>query len=343
MTTLLDVARLAGVTPATVSNVLRERGRVGAGTRARVLEAVAQLQYRPHLTARALAEGRPPTIALMVSSIANPFYPEFALAAERAARRDGYFLIVCNTNDDTALGQAYFDQIGGTLSEGVLVMNSAIDVDALQRRHGVRSPAVLCMWERPDTAPTLPCVAVDFLSAGRLAAEHLLALGHRRIGAIVGSAPHGIHTVRYEGFCRTMREAGIAGIAGFEGDVRFTDDSIQCGHGAAQALLRANPALTAIFATNDLPALGAVHGALDMGLGVPEAISVIGITDIQLARDSRPALTTVAVPTVAAADLAVELLRDLIRDANMPDNTLRVAPAPHLIRRQTTAPCRAGA
>ena len=86
--------------PATVSNVLRNRGKVGAATRQRVLDAVEALGYRPHLTARALAEGRAPTLALMVSSIANPFYPEFALAAERAARKSGRFLIVCNTNED---------------------------------------------------------------------------------------------------------------------------------------------------------------------------------------------------------------------------------------------------
>lgn len=334
MTTLLDVARLAGVTPATVSNVLRDRGRFSARTRARVLEAVAQLQYRPHLTARALAEGRPPTIALMVSSIANPFYPEFALAAEHAARRDGRFLIICNTHDDPDVGHAYFDQIAGTLAQGVLVMNSTLDADALHRSHGARSPVVLCMWERPDRAPALPCVAVDFFLAGRLAGAHLLELGHRSIGAIVGSAPHGIHAARYEGFCQTMREAGIAT---FEDNVRFTDDAIQGGHEAAQALLRANPALTAIFATNDLPALGAVYGALDMGRAVPDALSVIGITDIRLARESRPALTTIAVPTVAAADLAVALLRDLIHGGDMTGDTLRVAPAPRLIQRDTTA------
>ncbi|MDE1011835.1 MAG: LacI family DNA-binding transcriptional regulator, partial [Paraburkholderia fungorum] len=93
MPTLSEVARRAGVTPATVSNVLRNRGRVGANTRQRVLEAVEALGYRPHLAARALAEGRAPTLALMVSSIANPFYPEFALAVEHAARSSGHFVI----------------------------------------------------------------------------------------------------------------------------------------------------------------------------------------------------------------------------------------------------------
>jgi DNA-binding LacI/PurR family transcriptional regulator len=98
MSTVSEVARHAGATPATVSNVLRNRGRVGAITRQRVLDAVDALGYRPHLAARALAAGRAPTLALMVSSIANPFYPEFALAVERAAQCIVHFVIICNTN-----------------------------------------------------------------------------------------------------------------------------------------------------------------------------------------------------------------------------------------------------
>jgi len=106
MPTLNEVALHAGVTSATVSNVLRNKGRVGEQTRQRVLDAVAELGYRPHLPARALAEGRAPTIALMVSSIANPFYPEFALAVENALRREGRFLIICNTDGDPKTGRA---------------------------------------------------------------------------------------------------------------------------------------------------------------------------------------------------------------------------------------------
>src|SRR5258707_4175850 len=132
MTTLSEVARHAGVTPATVSNVLRNRGRVGASTRQRVLDAVDALGYRPHLAARALAEGRAPTLALMVSSIANPFYPEFALAVGHAARDSGHFVIICNTNQDPLAGRAYLDRIAGTLSEGGLVLTANIDSSDLR-------------------------------------------------------------------------------------------------------------------------------------------------------------------------------------------------------------------
>src|SRR5450830_1610409 len=178
MTTLSEVALLAGVTSATVSNVLRKRGKVGAATRERVLNAVAALGYRPHLTARALAEGRAPTLALMVSSIANPFYPEFALAVERAARKNGRFLIVCNTNEDPVISRAYLDQIAGTLSDGVLVMNANLALEDLKKTEQRGAPVVLCMWEKPDAPPELPCIAVDFHEAGAIAARHLIGLGH---------------------------------------------------------------------------------------------------------------------------------------------------------------------
>ena len=345
MTTLAEVARKAGVTAATVSNVLRSRGKVGAETRERVLAAVRELRYRPNLTARALAEGRPQTIALVVSSIANPFYPEFALAVERAVRKLGYFLLVCNTNDDPDQERAYLDAIGGSLAHGVLVMNADfVQIEELValRERGV--PVVLCMWEKPDEPPPLPSVAVDFFRAGMIAAEHLIKLGHRRIGAVVGSEPSGNHIWRYRGFCEAMQRAGIAHLPAH---ALFGHDTIDAGRSAGHALLAAVPELTAIFASNDLPALGVLQAAADLGLSVPADLSVIGITDIELAHQMRPALTTVAVPIQESAELAVEMIMQMIRedasdagadagvDAAVP--ALREASVPRLVVRSSTA------
>jgi DNA-binding LacI/PurR family transcriptional regulator len=332
MPTLSEVARHAGVTSATVSNVLRNRGRVGEATRQRVLEAVAALDYRPHLAARALAEGRAPTLALMVSSIANPFYPEFALAVEQAAQESGHFLIICNTNDDPLVGRAYLDQIAGNLSEGVLVMNANLDFDDLRATQQRGTPVVLCMWERPDDPPGLPCVAVNFRLAGRLAGQHLIELGHTRIGAIVGSKRSGIHAPRHAGFVDAMRDAKLKVPAK---STRHGPDTIQGGYAAARELLERDPTLTALFVTNDLPALGAMHAAADLGFHVPRDLSVIGITDIQLARESRPPLTTVAVPTVEAARMAVTLLRELIEHEE-PASNVCVTSSPQLIVRGST-------
>ncbi|MGU7769946.1 LacI family DNA-binding transcriptional regulator [Burkholderia sp. MR1-5-21] len=335
MTTLNEVARRAGVTAATVSNVLRNRGRVGEATRARVLEAVRALGYRPHLAARALAEGRAPTVALMVSSIANPFYPEFALAVERAVRRNGQFLIVCNTNDDPSEGRAYLDQIAGTISEGILVTNANLHLPDLldATRRGV--PVVLCMWERPEAPPdALPCVAVDFREAGRIATRHLLGLGHREIGVIVGGSANGVQAARYDGFVDAMRDAGLDASR-----VACEPDTIEGGVRAAGRLLDAHPALTALFATNDLPAIGAMHAAAERGRRVPEDLSIVGITNIHLASETRPALTTVALPIDEAADLAVDLLNALRVEGGQADDVpwVRTTSTPRLVVRGTTA------
>ena len=337
MATLVEVARHAGVTAATVSNVLRGRGKVGPQTRERVLAAVQALGYRPNLNARALAEGRPSTIALVVSSIANPFYPEFALAVERAVRRRGYFLVVCNTNDDPQQERDYLDAVGGSLAHGVLVMNADfVQMDALValRRRGV--PVMLCMWEHPGKPPALPSVAVDFEQAGRIAAEHLIKLGHRRIGAIVGSEATGNHIWRYQGFCDALARAGIPHSSA---ETRFGRDTIEAGRSAAHALLAAVPDLTALFASNDLPAIGALQTANDLGLSVPRDLSICGITDIHLASDVRPALTTVAVPTAEAAELAVDALMKMLDEQDVGSETrppMSVTSPPQLIVRATT-------
>jgi len=338
MTTLSKVAAHAGVTSATVSNVLRDRGRVGADTRARVLAAVEELGYRPHLTARALAEGRAPTLALMVASIANPFYPQFALAAEQAARQHGRFLLVCNTNDDPDIGRAYLHQIAGTLSDGVLIMNANLHVDDLRHTEQRGTPVVLCMWEKPHAPPGLPCIAVDFYLAGALAARHLVKLGHRHIGTIVGGGDSGIHAERQRGFVEELARLGHPGAALAP---LHAADTIEGGYDAAARLLAEQPGITAIFATNDLPALGAIHAAADLGLQVPSDLSVIGITDIDLARQTRPALSTVAVPTAEAAAMAIALLLELVAKSHQVA-PVRVASAPWLVPRASTGKPRAG-
>ncbi|MFN7726079.1 MAG: LacI family DNA-binding transcriptional regulator [Rubrivivax sp.] len=338
MTTLVEVARLANVTAATVSNVLRQRGKVSEETKRRVLAAAEQLNYRPNLMARALVEGRPSTIALVVSSIANPFYPEFALEVERAARKLGYFLLVCNTNDDPAQERAYLDAVGGSLAQGVIVMNADfVQPEALMdlRRRGV--PVVLCMWERPQDAPSLPCIAVDMHQAGVLAAEHLLKLGHRTLGAVVGSDAAGNHRWRLQGFVDTLAKAGVALPAT---QVRYGHDSIDDGRNAAHSLLAAVPGITAVFASNDLPALGVLQAAAELGLEVPRDLSVVGVTDIQLAHQMRPALTTVAVPTAEAATLAVQMLQAEIQATPGSAPPMAVTAPPRLVVRASTGKAR---
>jgi DNA-binding LacI/PurR family transcriptional regulator len=336
--TIKDVAALAGVSVMTVSNVLRGRGRVSEETRRRVLEMAERQGYRPNLTARALVEGKAPTLALMLSCITNPFYPEFALAANLQALKHHRHLLVCNTDHEPDRGTGFLEQVAGSLSDGVLVANNAdLPIDELRSLQERGIPVVISVWELPDDPPGIPCVTFDSKAAARLATRHLVEYGHRRIGAVIGSPKRGIHGARYAGFREVMREAKIRASAA---DERFTLDSFEHGYAAAQDLLCARPDLTAIFVSNDLPALGVLNAASDLGYAVPDDLSVVSITNIIPARQSRPGLTTVAIPTVELAEKGVDLLVELMAGRADASTVVHTA-APKLIVRGSTAAAKA--
>jgi LacI family repressor for deo operon, udp, cdd, tsx, nupC, and nupG len=328
MATLSEVARLAGVTTATVSNVLRNTQKVKPATVQKVQEAIAATGYRPNLMARALAEGKSSMVALVLPDINNPFYPEFVRVAERVARHRNYFLMVCNTDERPDIGRAYLRQIAGTLADGVLVLHTGISADDINELKTRRSPIVLASEEKVDLADKIPHVVVNFHRAGEIAGQHLLALGHRNIGVIVGCGLEGMQVGRLQGFRDALAAQGVDLP---ESRILNVQDNVDGGHDAAMALLDQHPGLTAIFATNDLMAYGASQALADRGVHIPDDISLIGITDIRLARDMRPALTTVALGIEQIATISVNLLLDLIENpaheptiCHVPDPTLQV-------------------
>ena len=337
MLTIKDVAELAGVTPMTVSNVLRGKGRVGEKTREKVMQVVDANGYRPNLTARALVERRAPTLALLLGCITNPFYPEFTLQATHAARRHGRYLLVCNTDYEEDGGARFLGEVAGSLSDGILVANNGdLRIDELLAIQAGGTPVVVAVWEFPDAPPPIPCVAFDSRMAGRLATEHLLALGHRKIGAIIASEKGGIHNGRYDGYREAFEQVQLCPV---QANVRFCSDAYQSGYDAALALLTQRLNLTALFVSNDLPALGVLNAVAALGLRVPEDISVVSITDIELASQTRPALTTVAIPSAEMAEQGIDLLLQLIEQAPDAPQVIR-SRDPVLVTRASTAPPR---
>lgn len=333
MATLSEVAQIAGVTTATVSNVLRNPDKVKPSTAKRVKAAIAATGYRPNLMARALSEGKSSMVAIVLPNIINPYYPEFVRIAERVARQRKYFLMVCNIDEQTEIGRAYIKQVAGTLADGVLVLHTGISTsEILELKGGRRSPIVLASEETVVFPDTIPHVVVDFRLAGLIAGRHLLELGHRRIGVIVGQGCDGIHHLRREGFRDALAEAGMSLE---EKDVRYILDSVSGGQQGALSLLDADPDLTAIFATNDLLAYGATQALADKGIRVPEDVSIVGITDIQLAQDMRPALTTVALNIEDVARASINLLLDMIEDPEHQPTLVRI-PDPRLMVRAST-------
>jgi DNA-binding LacI/PurR family transcriptional regulator len=329
MTTLDDVARHVGVTSATVSNVITGKGSVSENTRSRVFAAIEELGYQPNLVARGLARKKTFTLALVLLTIANPFYAEIAEEIERVARQRGYQLLLCNTHKDTTIGREHLKALSGRWVDGLLVMGGSLSVPDMLAAARRGQPLVLCVPSENEQNAALPVVDIDFHHAGELAARHLLELGHHRTAVIV-EAPS--HALRWEGFRTALATSGVALPTEY---VQYGDSTMQSGYQGTEALLELPIRPTAIFATNDLMALGAVEAALDHGLRVPGDLSVVGLDDIMLGAHVRPPLTTVAIPKQELAKQAIELLLRYIDSAESEPVSLTVRP--HLVIRHSTA------
>jgi len=246
MTTLDDVARHVGVTSATVSNVITGKGSVGENTRARVFAAIEELGYQPNLVARSLARKKTFTLALVLLTIANPFYAEIAEEIERVARQHGYQLLLCNTHKDTTIGREHLKALSSRWVDGLLVMGGSLSVPdmlAAARRGQRGQPLVLSVPSEHEQNVALPVVDIDFHHAGELVARHLLELGHHRTAVIV-EAPS--HVLRLEGFRTALATSGVELPTEF---VQYGDSTMQSGYLGAEALLALPIRPTAIFAT----------------------------------------------------------------------------------------------
>ncbi len=285
-----------------------------ARRRARVLAAIEELDYRPNLVARSLAQGRSYVLALLLTDIANPFYAELSRDVENIAQEHGYRLLVCDTAYNVGAGREYLHDLAGRRVDGLLAMGGSLDSQGI-RANGLQGPRiVLCNWEEDADFLRLarrgampPAVGLDFAYGGALAAHHLVEQGHRRIGVIVhGAGPGRInHISRLTGF-RTALAAESVTLD--DADVYYGDSTIESGYTAMTALLRTQRRPSGVFATNDLMAIGALNAAYDLGQRVPDDLAVVGFDNISMAAHVRPALTTVGVAPRALATEAMELL-----------------------------------
>lgn len=329
MATLQDIALAVGVTPTTVANALKGRGNVSEATRNRILQCAKELRYQPNMLARSLAQGKTYTLGFLLPTIANPFYPEIAEAIERTAHQHSYQMLLCNTLYDSALGRQQLDRLVSRWVDGVIVMGVSMDIAAISAhfQHGL--PTVLCNWQENEVIEDIPHVSADFHCAGKLAAQHLLSLGHQCMAVIV-DLPR--QTLRLQGFCEALQAAGVTLDHKM---IQQGNSTLESGYAATQHLLSQPERPTAIFATTDWMALGAIEAAQDAGLRIPQELSIIGLDDIVVSTHIRPPLTTVAVPKFQVAKEATELLLGLInKEADLP--MLRLI-EPLLIVRQSTA------
>jgi len=330
--TIADVARRSGVSTATVSRVLSGAAPARPTTRERVLAAVRELEYRPSGVARALKRSETRTIGLLITDIGNPFFPQIVRAVEDRAHASGYGVVLCNAADDPERELAYLDLLAERRVDGLIVASARAT-----RRHAallmkVPMPVVLVNSGAPGSG--LPAIGTAHRRGARIAAEHLLALGHRAFGHITAPpAQAAAARMRRAGVRDALRSAGIdpATLLVVEGDAH-----VDGGARAAEMLLAERGPLTAIICYNDLTAIGALRAIRRAGLSVPHDVSVIGFDDIEMAAWTDPPLTTIRQPIERLARWAVDRLALELRGE--PSEPAHIALEPTLVVRGSTAP-----
>ena len=327
--TMKDVARIAEVSLQTVSTVINDKPGVTDKTRQRVLAAVETLGYRPYSIARSLRTRRTRTIALVISDIANPSFATMASTAEVYAQANGYSLVLYNTHDNVEREASYIAIASERWIDGVLFVAAEDKLDGLAAFSSTGIPSVAI--DRIPHGYGGPSVMIDNIAAGRLASEHLLELGHTRLGHISGPMHLRLARERLDGFRCRIEESGVT-----PGLTACIEGNWTCasGYAAMQAILQQEVRPSAIFAANDHMAIGAMAALAEAGLRVPHDISIVGLDDIEVSAYQHPPLTTVQQSFSELAKAAVCLLLDLLADH--PPATTQIVIQPRLIVRDST-------
>lgn len=325
MATIKDVAEKAGVSSATVSYVLNEARKLRPETEQRVLRAARELGYQPNTAARSLAAGASTIVGLVVPDILNPFFPEIAKTFQAEAAVYGMETVTMDGNNDLQRTHHLVERLLGLQAPAVAFLTSQVDapVKELLARKGIC--AAYLGFGPPG--PKASNISIEQRYGLQEAVDHLAGLGHRKVGFIGGPAD-GIFAYR-----RKAIFLECAATAGMETRVFDSDFTVQGGYFACSRILGGFDA-TAIFAANDLMAIGALHFAYDRQISVPAALSLVGFDNITFAQFTQPALTTVAVPGAEIGRLAFQSLWSLMRDTPGADYEVKTG----LVIRQTTGP-----
>lgn len=329
MATIKDVAARAGVSIGTASNVLSRARPVSPEMAARVRLAVAELGYSPNGVARSLRGQRTMTVGLVVPDNANPFFAETSWAIEQSCADAGLALMLCNTGRVAEREATVIDLLLEKRVDGVIMATSS-SPEAL--RSVIAAGVPLVVIDHDATGLAADAVLVDHRHGGELAARHLVELGHRRIACITGLPVHA-NATRIQGFRHVLSEHGIALTDDL---IRESDTHAAGGRQVARELLLHDPSITAIFAANDLVALGAIRASYDLGRPAPDALSIVGYDDISLADHMLPRLTTIRQPLNEIGRRATAILCHRIAGSEGPAERWMLAV--ELMKRESTAP-----
>ena len=309
MATIRDVARLAGVSVATVSHVVNNSKFVAAETRERVLSAVAELDYRRDAIARSLRRARSGTIGVLISDITNPFFSDMVLGIEDAiyGRKDGHNYILCNTEEDDEKELLYLNVLREKRVEGLIIAPAG--GNEAEMRKIIASGVPVVFVDRRMQSVGADSIGVNNREAAREAVSHLVKVGHRRVALLKANLHADTIDDRAEGYKEALFQAGI----GFDPSLVVNSDSTIEDASAATAELLSAPMLPdAVFCTDNFMTLGLMQAIADRGLDCPRDIAVVGFDDFPWSVAFRPRLTAVAQPCYEIGHEAAGLLFDRI-------------------------------
>jgi LacI family transcriptional regulator len=313
------VARLAGVSVATVSRVLNDSGPVKDETRRRILEVVESLGYVPHVAARSLTTNQTDTLGVLLPDIYGEFFSELIRGIDSAARRHGYHVLVSGSHEDREEVRAVLRALRGRVDGLILMTPSADMLEALRSVPPGSLPTVLLNC--PPGGLPFDSINLDNHGGAVAMVRHLASLGHRRIAFIQGPPDNHDARERLRGYRDAVRELGLEIDRKLDPKLEMPGDfSEEAGCRAGERLLKLKLRPDAVFAANDAMAIGCLHALCQAGVEVPEDIAVAGFDDIPIARFMSPPLTSVGVPIAALGALALERLLEAVRQRGKAGN-----------------------
>ncbi|AWH89451.1 HTH-type transcriptional regulator GalR [Limnobaculum parvum] len=331
MATIKDVAKLAGVSVATVSRVINNSPKARGATRESVLNAMEQLQYHPNANARALARQTTGTIGLIVSDVSDPFFGTMVKATEQVASDSGNFLLIGNGYHDEHKERQAIEQLIRHQCAALVVHAKAMSDEELRGLMSHIPGMVLINRILPGLEPR--CIALDDRYGSHLATQYLIQQGHRNIGIICSDHKISDAEDRLQGYLDALKEHNITINTK---RIAYAPPDESGGEKALIELLERNQQITAVVCYNDTMAAGALSVLSDNNIKVPEHISLIGFDDVLIARYLRPGLTTIRYPVVSMAKQAAELALSLSQGKPLADITNLFHPT--LVKRHSVAP-----
>ncbi len=331
--TIKDIARIAKVSHTTVSRALNDKSRIHPKTKERILSIAKELNYQPNFFARSLVTRRTRILGLVITTIANPFYTELAQGIETTARSLGYNIILCSTDYELSIEKQYIDMLRNKGVDGIIFTSAHLGDPNIIELAEEGFPLILVNRRtyHPIVKDKVDYVGVDNVLGGYLAVEHLIRLGHERIGIIGGSSESSVGFERVEGGKRAFETYGLEVKEEYflEGD--FLKES---GYQGGKRFLKMEKPPTAIFATNDYMALGTYQALLEEGIRIPEEIALVGFNDIEFTSMRGIELTTIGQKKYEMGALAVKKLVERI-EGDRTGSPKEIILEPELIIRKT--------